>query len=48
MQIVSPGDNLHATSKPSFWGNCENIILSSAEFAHRLIKVNDTAPEMLV
>ena len=42
MQIVSNGDNLHEILNPVFWKNKNNIInLSSAEYAHRLVKVKE-------
>ena len=42
MQIVSIGDSLHEMSDPVFWEkNKKNIInFSSAEFAHRVVKIN--------
>ena len=46
MQIVSSGNNLHEMSKPIFCKKKKKIgkknnKLSSAEYAHRAVKVND-------
>ena len=41
MQIFSNGDNLREMSNPIFWKKRKNINLSSAEFAHRVVKQNE-------
>ena len=42
MHIVSLGDNLHEMSNPILWENKKkNINMSSAEFAHSVVKVKE-------